>query len=415
MNYPNKDGHELERAIVVYLIHANWGEVQDYIDRLNLNYWSKDYRDVIEIIRQQAIKDPGGFITDLFLLKTEYRELILSISEEFTSHSEIDKLIEDLNELQKKRELARIMENTKGKSLEEVTIKLDKLSKTTTSAFQPRSLAEVGKERIDEYELEKIAPSTGYRELDKFIKGFIPGHVYVLSGNTNVGKTAMCSNFVERISKQDKTSLYFALEPENTIVDYLASVRMGKRFANLTLDDRLADDPNVHIFGKERIRTISDLVKAIHSLPRYDFIVVDHIGYFTSNTANTTAKQSDVMKDLAGLAKERKCAIMLVQHLNKAKTVKGAPEDNITGSAAFKQDATDVLIITRDEKESVFGAMEAKNTGAILIRKSKSDMSQGSVPLKFINGSAIILDNSDQQLIVAEHYADEGGDDDTEF
>lgn len=415
MNFPNKTIFELEEAVTAYLVNENWDEVRDYIGQLNLNYWSKDYKAVIEIIAEHLTENPKGEVMDLLLLKSRREDLIIDLGKRFIPPTQINKLIIELNERQKARELKRIMENSPKKTLEEVTDELDKLSKTTTSAFKPKSLGEIGKERIEEYKLEKIAPSTGYKELDRYIKGFVPGHVYVLSGDTNVGKTAMCSNFVDRISKQGKTSLYFALEPENTIVDYLASIRLRKRFTSLTVKDRLFNDPNVQIFGKERIRSIEDLVKAIRSLDRFDFIVVDHIGYFTSKTANTVAKQSDVMKDLAGLAKERKCAIMLVQHLNKSKLNKKSPEDNITGSASFKQDATDILIITRDSKEGDFGATNYGDTGAILIRKAKSDMQQGAIPIKFITGSAVILDSHDQKSIVTNYYENEGDDEQTEF
>lgn len=395
---------ELERAITVFLIYSKWEEIPEYLAKLNLKLWSDHYKHTIQVIKDNVYKKPSGSVIDVLFLDSEEKRTVVELQEEFTPPHLINKLIEDLNKQQREREFKRIIKNSGKKSIEEVQAELSQLTEDTKPEYSPRTLAEVGKDRIEEYELEKIAPSTGYKELDKFIKGFIPGHVYVLSGNTNVGKTAMCSNFTQRISAQGKTSLYFALEPENTIVDYLASIRLRKRFASLTIEDRLYDDPHIQVFGKEKIRSVGDLVIAIRSLPRFDFIVVDHIGYFTSNTTNVTTKQSDVMKELAGLAKERKCAIMLVQHLNKAKVDKGSPENNITGSASFKQDATDVLIIVRDEEENSFGNKEAKNTGAILIRKTKSDMSQGSIPIKFIEGSAIILDNSDQQEAVAEVY-----------
>jgi replicative DNA helicase len=241
-----------------------------------------------------------------------------------------------------------------------------------------------------------MAPSSGYKQLDKFIKGFIPGHVYTLSGTTNAGKSSVCLNFAYRVSKQDKKVLYFALEPENTVIDYLASIHHGKLFADLKEEDLMLENENIDVFGKDNISKIEDLVKSIYALPKYDLIIIDHIGYFTSDGANTFHKQSDVMKQLAGLAKDRLCAIVIIQHLNKAKKDKGSPENNITGSAAFKQDATDVLLLVRDTEEDEFGNDIMLNTGAILIRKAKTDNPQGVVKVKYVEGSAVILESEEK-------------------
>jgi len=262
-----------------------------------------------------------------------------------------EKAIQELAVAQEEKHIKLTLRTLLTKPLKEIKPELYRLAQKPTFAFKPKSLMQTAKDRVRERKLEAVAPSTGYIELDRFIKGFIPGHIYVLSGDTNAGKSALGFNFVHRISQQGKKSLYFALEPENTAVDYLASIRLRKRFSELKNSDILYEDKNINVFGKEQIREIEDLVKAVHSLPRYDFIVIDHIGYFTSGTSNMVSKQSDVMKALAGLAKERQSAIMIIQHLNKAKTVKGSPENNITGSAAFKQDATDVLILLRDKEE----------------------------------------------------------------
>jgi hypothetical protein len=210
----------------------------------------------------------------------------------------------------------------------------------------------------------------------------------------NCGKTQICACFTVAVANQNKKVLYFALEPENTLINYLASIIHNKRFEELTESDLSLSNENIHVFGKDNVSTIEDLLKAIYTLPRYDLIVIDHIGYFTSAGSATTQKQSDVMKQLAGLAKDRQSAILLVQHLNKSKTNKGNPEDNITGSAAFKQDATEVLLLVRDTEEDEYGAIKNLDTGAILVRKTKTGGGEGVVKLKFIEGSSVILDDS---------------------
>lgn len=261
---------------------------------------------------------------------------------------------------------------------------------------QPVPMKEVAQRRLEEKQLEAIAPSTGYGDLDKYIKGFIPGHVYVMTGDTNVGKTTVCCNFADRVSRQQKRVLYFALEPENTIVDYLASVRTGKRFDQLIDEDLMHEDKNISVYGKEQIQKIDDMVKVVTALPRYDLIVIDHIGYFTTDGYDLNLKQSNVMKMLAALAKAKQCAILIVAHIRKRQNNKAQiHEDDISGSAAFKQDATEVMIITRDAQEDDDGNWVYTDDGTIGIRKTKTGGGQGSVKIHFKPGTALIQDSND--------------------
>lgn len=242
--------------------------------------------------------------------------------------------------------------------------------------FGPRSVREVADERKVEKELEKIAPSTGYPELDKIIVGFIPGHLYTLSGDTNVGKTTLACNFVERVRKQEKKVLYFALEPENTIVDYLASIRNSKAFKELVYEDYLLEDDNIAIYGKQEVRELEDLLHVVRSSPiRYDFIIVDHIGYFIRDKANQIQEQSNAIKELAWLAKEMKTAIMIIAHLRKPPARKKKDYiptiDDIGGSGAFKQDSTEVLMVVREYLNKDPKDKRLSHQGYLIVEKTK--------------------------------------------
>lgn len=387
----------MEVQVLKALAWMKGDELIEALDKLNPKLWSKEFQPMLELMSEYAQQEkPGGDLTEYLIYNYKPISLVTDLFIDAVPNFVGRQYLETITKDQEDVFLRKKLKDLANKPASQIRDEIQEILKTPSSVYKPKSLGETARARVEEKKLERVAPSTGYFELDRFIKGFIPGHVYVLSGDTNAGKSTMCLNFVHRISQQNKTSLYFSLEPENTMVDYLASIRHRKRFSDLTDEDITYDDPNIDVFGKEQIREIDDLVRAVRTLPRYDFIVVDHIGYFTSNTSNTVAKQSDVMKDLAGLAKERQCAIMLVQHLNKGKADKKSPENNITGSAAFKQDATDVLILKRDTEEDAFGATKSLETGAILVRKSKSDMPQGAVPIKFVDKTALILDGTDQ-------------------
>ncbi len=389
---------ELERIVLSFLLYRTAEDLAVFLDQLDPGLWlDPKGKKMLEMMRDFVATEQGGRASDWLIYQFRPASYLTELMMELVPYDVGVSAIRQTTYLQEERKFKQSLKKLSNKPLTEIKPALYELVKQPVLAYKPKSMSETAKQRVRERKLEARAPSTGYLELDRYIKGFIPGHIYVLSGDTNAGKSTMCLNFVHRLSVQGKTSLYFALEPENTIVDYLVSIKMKKPFSQIVEDDIISyDDPNISVFGKEQIREVEDLVRAVHSLPRYDLIVIDHIGYFTGNTNNTVARQSDVMKHLAGLAKERQCAVMVIQHQNKAKADKKSPENNITGSAAFKQDATDVLILRRDQDEDEFGALKSLNTGAILIRKSKSDLPQGVVPIEFISGTALIIDGRDQ-------------------
>lgn len=270
----------------------------------------------------------------------------------------------------------------------------------------PRTIAQVSSERTKEKMLEAISPSTGATGLNKIIKGFIPGHLYTMTGDENVGKTSLACNFAVNVAKQKKRVLYFALEPENTVVDYIASVRFNKEFDDLGPDEISYDDGYIHVYGKQEVRTIDQMVEIIEALERYDLIIIDHIGYFVTDLRSNIQEQSNIIKKLAGLAKSKKCAIMMIAHLRKrdkgTKKKRTIMSDDIAGSAAFKQDSTEVLIVTRDFKDEEGDSMEYSDTGILTVAKTKCGPN-GKVLVTFQDRKAKIniegdtfVDNSSQ-------------------
>ena len=189
--------------------------------------------------------------------------------------------------------------------------------------------------------------------------------------------------------------MYFALEPENTVVDYIASVRENKRFDELTKGDLMVDDGNIHIFGKEEVRTLQDLVTIVeHSEQRYDLIIIDHIGYFISGQNNFVQEQSGAIKKLAGLAKSKKIAVMMIAHLRKRmqgqKKSYVPTSDDISGSGAFKQDSTEVMIVVRELVDAESDGMQYSDKGFLYVTKTKAGPN-GSIMLQFSEQKANII------------------------
>jgi replicative DNA helicase len=61
-----------------------------------------------------------------------------------------------------------------------------------------------------------IGVSTGYDKLDEIIDGLRQGHLWVIGGYTNMGKTATSLNIASNVIKQGKRVVYYSLEMSKT-------------------------------------------------------------------------------------------------------------------------------------------------------------------------------------------------------
>jgi archaellum biogenesis ATPase FlaH len=268
----------------------------------------------------------------------------------------------------------------------------------------PRSSMDIAKERVSDRQIEKEAASTGYRELDYLVKGFIQGHLYTITGETNIGKTAMCANFAVRTAQQGKNVLYIALEPDTMISEYVASIVHRKRYDELTDEDIISaaqQDGHISYYGLKEIPTPDHLVKAIAKENQYQLIIIDHVGYFVRDQRNVYQEQANIIKQLANLAKQKNIPIMMVAHINKeaSKRNKSLTYNDISGSAAFKQDSTDVWILERlvkkgKEEKDDKGWKDYLEEGKIKVCKSKSGKN-GEVTVFFREGKALVEEGSE--------------------
>lgn len=198
---------------------------------------------------------------------------------------------------------------------------------------------------------EELAPKTGYPMLDSIIKGFIPGHLYTMTAETNSGKTQLAVNFAVNVARQHKKVAYIALEPDVQIITSILAVWNNTTYEK-ALDIGTKNPENIDIFLQEDIPDIETLKSTMKHLvatsANYDLVIIDHIGYFVNSENNTNQAQSNLLKELAILTKKSNTAILIIAHPRK---IDGKVTMNdIAGSAAFKQDSTEVLLLQRDKK-----------------------------------------------------------------
>jgi len=262
---------------------------------------------------------------------------------------------------------------------------------------QGQGTLQTGLERIEERVLERTAPTTGYEFLDQKIKGWIPGHLYVFTGDTNAGKSAAACNFIYRVFQQGKKTAYFALEPDVGVMEYIAGIHHRKRWDEIKDEDLKLDLPGVTIFTKDDKMNLDILVKTIQTMDRQDLIIVDHIGYFTNDSGDKRSKtdqESNAIKKIVGAAKKKKSAILIIAHPRKpagnSKKKQILTMNDISGSASFKQDGTDIMILDMDKDESDPYGLTNLPTGRILLPKVKTGKS-GTVNIRFIPDSPVMV------------------------
>lgn len=282
---------------------------------------------------------------------------------------------------------------------EELTIVINQVLKH--SKWKPtakgKTTLDLKNELVDRKQREQNAPSTGYRQLDDIIKGFIPSHLYTFTGETNAGKTTVAVNWTYNVSKQGHKVLYISLEPDIAVVDMLEALKNNKPYSELRPDDIQGVD-NVEIMLQGDCQSFEELSRVLdENVDRYSLIVIDHIGYFITNSDNYIQEQSKLLKQLALKTKSSKTAILLIAHPRKRNnTEKVLDMNDIAGSSAFKQDSTEVLILHRETIIDPEGGTHQSNEGYIYVEKTKvsTRASSNRAKLYFTQGSPKVTGGS---------------------
>lgn len=260
----------------------------------------------------------------------------------------------------------------------------------------PISMKQAAIERNLEREKEKKSPKTGYVELDEAIAGWTPGFVYVLAGDTGVGKTAFACNLAIRCSKNGGKVLYYSIETGNEILDYLASARTKKTYDELTDDDISYDDPNIMLYRQE----VLDLTSFISSIEKnkdnFNLAIVDNIGFFEEKSGSQVQGQLEMMRSLSKIAMKSNMAIVIIAHFNKEQPGKKnlVTMDRISGSKAFQNYAKGVLLIKRNKVSEAVDEMKYTDEGLLIVAKSKRG-ENNAFRILFNNKSAYVKSNMD--------------------
>jgi replicative DNA helicase len=260
---------------------------------------------------------------------------------------------------------------------------------------------QLGSEFIDWYADESTgAIPTPFRELDDLMAGgFVPGATTVLGAWPGIGKTVLVDQFAEHAARLGKRTCVYT----NEMVREFRTARIISRMTGLSAR-KIVRKQLDHAEEKVMLKAASDLPFPIRecagwsadqigrhiSRHGWEFAVID---LATRIPAMKTSEWDHISNRLTDVAQQTRCHIVLVCQLNLERNksvVKPPPVGrDLRNTGAWYQDATNVLLLHRDQEEEEnpttgepLGVARMLPGGHIRVEKSRND-ADGLVPVFF--------------------------------
>lgn len=199
----------------------------------------------------------------------------------------------------------------------------------------------------------------------------------VISGVSNVGKTAYVLNLVDELTIRGIPTLVMPFERGvESVGGRFLQVKFNKDTHEMThqskqewadMIDKCVDAPVYFA-----VPSIKDVIPTIAKSKRiFDtkVVVIDHIDYLIRNiSGNKEAAIGDMLKDLKKVAIEHGIIMLVVSHLKKLdnaggwKTPRKPCLDDLKGSSSLYQDPEAVVMLSSEEKGTLYVEVQ-KNKG----------------------------------------------------
>lgn len=213
-------------------------------------------------------------------------------------------------------------------------------------------------ERLINNPQELMGRTTGSEKLDKCLGGLRPG-LMVVSGDTGHGKTTFATWLLWKQASEGVPVMVTSFEqrPVGT-VQKLLRMQMGGDFTDATPDQR-AESLNelgqlpIHMLDHYGHLSPEDLMQSMRYAYRrlgIKMVMVDHLGFLLDAKSQDKVSQIEgIIRSLAITGYSLGITIILICH------PKGTPPgheritvNDLKGSSAIKQDASEVVIVVRD-------------------------------------------------------------------
>lgn len=410
-----KHDNDIERTVLHSLVH--FPEAREDIKKLaEEDFYLLDNKDLFILLRDfigSGIKFDVHTVPDN--IKTNKTYLAV-----FSSRSDILKVLwksylkklKDISAKRKLQQLAYSMtvaveeDRELGAIKKDMALKLKEIqisdsgkkSKTSSDAVENDFLPV-----LDEVKNKII--KTGFTDLDREIKGLLPGRVYVVGGIPTVGKTTFILNMVQSICKQDKKVLFASLEmPYEDVITKLISDLGDEDMESVRDLDSLDDEKkgkvskkavdlasniagyNLHFIGKEAI-TVVDIENEVGILGDVDIVFIDYLQKITPINLKVSRYEqiSQISKDIKYLATKFGIPIVTVASINRSfsrRDIKKPMLSDFRDSGNVEYDIDVALLMYRASQfESV--PKDRENVAEIIIAKQRQGKGGHSIELLF--------------------------------
>lgn len=187
--------------------------------------------------------------------------------------------------------------------------------------------------------------SSGYSSIDQLTKGFVAGELSVLAGKTSYGKTTLAINMANRMALNGARVLFVTLEMTHAeITSRFMYLNNGETedFAQVAANTIFQDNDELDWTD------VDGLIANAKQQLNVDFVVIDHLHYFTRELDKVAEDLGRITKELKKNAVRHNLPILLISHVRKTGKGEAATIDDLRGSSYIAQDADIVLMVGRN-------------------------------------------------------------------
>lgn len=323
---------------------------------------------------------------------------ILSIPNTLNQH--IEKLTEGYRSNEFKKKMYSFSLSDKPLDTDGVINELSKIiedrqiEESSTITLQEWLLNEVS-ERI---ELDKPKPMgllTGYRDLDKILKGIVPGSLVTLLARSGIGKTTFSTELTKKIACKGEAVTYFSLEmpPEQMYLkmvlsqaklrvdDYISITRnSGKIVESLSIASNKISALNINFLQERNIDKIINLINYYVRKKNTKVFFIDYLNILGSNmnTSNTDILYNEITAELKQVALKTGSIIFLIAQSNRAVDKQQDKRPNvkdIKDSSSIEQNSDYIIALYRNlDFNNPTKRQELNDQGKINYRKPNADV-----------------------------------------
>ncbi len=241
---------------------------------------------------------------------------------------------------------------------------------------------------------------TGFTDLDKTIRGFYPGRVYIVGGIPTVGKTTFILNLMQNICRQGKRVLFASLEMSyedvvtkliseisNEDMECIRDTQIEATIANKAINGGATiAGYDLHFIGKEAVTAI-DIENEISMLGGVDILFIDYLQKIMPINLGVSRYEqvTQISKDITYIATKFGIPVVTVASINRSfanRTVKKPQLSDFRDSGNVEYDVHVALLLYR---ENQFGDVpkDRENVTEIIFGKNRQGKGGHSIELLF--------------------------------